>query len=103
MADVEVLHQRLQQAREAYRLSRQSASKMLQDAATLGPANPDGAWLRRQANAQLRANLQNFIEALAAYQHGVLESGEAGIMQGDRLVGDAHNAKTTTETDSAPS
>jgi hypothetical protein len=72
----ESLHQCLKRARVGYLNARRECERLLEEAATLGPANPDGVELRRRAHAEYDVKVHEFLAALDGYQKYVIASVE---------------------------
>ena len=62
------LLRRLTQTRNEYRDAVRICAEMIDQADTLGAANPDGTFLREQAHLQFESAAKRFTEALSAWQ-----------------------------------
>jgi hypothetical protein len=62
------LSRKLTETRNEYRVAVQICAEMIDQADTLGAANPDGTFLREQAHLQLERAATRFMETLSAWQ-----------------------------------
>jgi len=72
MDEIEILSRRVTEARDEYRKAVRICADTVDQASTLGAANPDATLLRQQAHLGLERAIKRFTGALSAYQEGLL-------------------------------
>jgi hypothetical protein len=68
MDELDALSRKLTQTRNEYRDAVRICAEMIDQADTLGAANPDGTFLRAQAHIVFERAAARFTEALSAWQ-----------------------------------
>jgi hypothetical protein len=72
MDEIETLSRQVTEARDEYRKAVRLCADTVDQASTLGAANPDATFLRQQAHLGLERAIKRFTGALSAYQEGLL-------------------------------
>jgi hypothetical protein len=82
---LDILSRKLTETRNEYRHAVRICSEMIDQADTLGAANPDGTFLREQAHLRFARAATRFMETLSAWQK-CASVGPPHEVHGDRAV-----------------